>query len=284
MLSLRELTATAMLFFATVAQAQDPDFHIFLCFGQSNMEGFPGIPEEFKGPVDPRFQVLAAVDFPDLDRQQGNWYTAIPPLSRPGAGLSPADFFGRTLVAALPTSHRVGVINVAVGGTKIELFDPETRADYLATAPDWLLNTVKHYENDPYQRLVELGKRAQQDGVIKGILLHQGESNTGDREWPSKVEAIYENLLRDLNLRAEDVPLIAGQVVAADQNGKCASMNAIIDTLPETIPTAHIVSAAGCPADDDDLHFSPEGYRMLGQRYAEAMLPLLAVDRATVTR
>ncbi|EDY81067.1 conserved domain protein [Verrucomicrobiia bacterium DG1235] len=256
-------------------QAQDEDFYVFLCFGQSNMEGYPGIPESEKGPVDPRFQVLAAVDFPEMDRQQGHWYTATPPLSRPPTGLSPADYFGRALVAGLPKDKKVGVINVAVGGTRIELFDEATREAYLADAPDWLHNISAAYDKDPYARLIEMGKLAQKDGVIKGILLHQGESNTGDKEWPAKVKAIYQNILRDLDLDASDVPLLAGEVVAADQNGKCASMNEIIRTLPETIPTAHVVSSEGCPDGPDDLHFSPEGYKMLGTRYADTMLPLL---------
>ena len=34
---------------------KDENFYVFLCFGQSNMEGYPGIPESEKGPIDPRF-------------------------------------------------------------------------------------------------------------------------------------------------------------------------------------------------------------------------------------
>jgi len=53
-------------------------------------------------------------------------------------------------------------------------------------------------------------------------------------------------------------------------------MNKIIDELPKTIPTAHVVSSAGCTAiPPDHLHFDPAGYRELGTRYGEAMLPLL---------
>jgi lysophospholipase L1-like esterase len=120
-----------------------------------------------------------------------------------------------------------------------------------------------------------MGKLAQKDGVIKGILLHQGESNTNDKQWPAKVNVVYQNLLKDLDLKAENVPLIAGEVVNADQGGLCASMNTIIAELPKTIPTAHVVSSAGCTALPDHLHFNPAGYRELGKRYAEAMLPLL---------
>ena len=120
-----------------------------------------------------------------------------------------------------------------------------------------------------------MGKLAQKDGVIRGILLHQGESNTNDKEWPDKVKGVYENLLADLNLKAEEVPLLAGEVVNADQKGVCASMNKIIDELPKTIPTAHVISSSGCAARSDHLHFTPAGYRELGKRYAETMLPLL---------
>ena len=60
--------------------APDENFQVYLCFGQSNMEGFPGIPDSEKAWTDPRFQVLAAVDFPALRREQGHWYTAVPPL------------------------------------------------------------------------------------------------------------------------------------------------------------------------------------------------------------
>lgn len=52
-------------------------------------------------------------------------------------------------------------------------------------------------------------------------------------------------------------------------------MNKIIGDLLKTIPTAHVVSSAGCTARPDRLHFTPAGYRELGKRYAETMLPLI---------
>ena len=257
--------------------------YVFLCFGQSNMEGFPGIAEEDKGPVDERFQMLAALDFPKQGRVKGNWYPALPPLSRPSAGLGPADYFGRTLVSNLPPHIQLGVVNVSIGGCKIEIFQKDTFQAYVAKAPNWMTNTIATYSGNPYQHLVDMAKLAQKDGVIKGILLHQGESNTNDKEWPGKVKAIYENLLADLGLKAEDVPLIAGEVVNPDQNGVCAGMNKIIADLPKTIPTAHVVSSAGCLATRDRLHFSAAGYRELGKRYAEKMLPLLASNGVKAT-
>ena len=272
--SLPRLLLAGMLLLAG-GHAQDRNFYIFLCLGQSNMEGFPGIPEEDRKFADPRFQVLAAVDFPKLDRKQGEWYPAVPPLCRPPTGLCPADYFGRTLIANLPPGIKVGIVNVSVAGAKIEVFDKANFETYAATAPAWKKSIIAAYGGNPYQRLIDLGRLAQKAGVIKGILLHQGESNTNDPEWPAKVKAVYENLLKDLNLRAGEVPLLAGELVNADQQGASAGMNKIIDDLPRTIPTAHVVSSAGCVSRPDHLHFAPEGYRELGRRYAETMLPLL---------
>jgi len=266
----------AVLLLSACAFAQDTNRFVFLCFGQSNMEGFPGIEPQDKGPVDSRFEVLAAVDFPNLGRTNGNWHKAEPPLCRPNCGIGPADYFGRTLVSNLPPSIKIGILNISVAGCKIELFDKTHYESYAATAAPWMKKIIEGYGGNPYARLVELGKVAQKDGVIKGILLHQGESNANDKNWPNKVKEIYDNLLTDLSLKAEDAPLIVGELVDSEQKGACASMNKIIDNLPQTIPTAHVVSSAGCAGRPDHLHFTPAGYRLLGLRYAQTMLPLLA--------
>jgi len=265
----------AGLFLAKInAYSQDPDFYIFLCLGQSNMEG-AAEPEAQDSIDDKRFQVLEAVDCPSLNRIKGNWYPAVPPLCRCRSGLSPADYFGRTMVASLPDSIRIGVINVSVAGCKIELFDRDNFQTYVSTAPDWLKNMVNEYDGNPYARLVEMAKLAQNDGVIKGILFHQGESNTNDTLWPQKVMVIYDNLLSDLSLSQNSVPLLAGEVVHADQGGICASMNTIIATLPQTLPNSFVISSSGCTDKQDNLHFTAEGYREFGKRYAIKMLSLL---------
>lgn len=269
------LLLAAALCCTVIAHAQDPDFHLYLCLGQSNMEGYPGIPEDDRAFNDARFQVLASVDFPELGREQGHWYTAVPPLCRPDSGMSPADGFGRTLIAQLPPEIRVGVVSVAVAGAKLEVFDPARVDAYTAESPDWLKGFIAIYGGNPYQHLIKMARRAQSDGVIRGILLHQGESNAGDETWPAQVKDLYERLLADLDLRAEHVPLLVGELVGADQNGACAGMNEIIATVPDLIPSAHVVSSAGCAALPDVLHFQPAGYLKLGRRYAETLLPLL---------
>lgn len=274
----RLLVLAGLLLLNVSGFSQDTNFRVFLCFGQSNMEGFPSIEEQDKAGVDNRFQVFATVDFPKQGRTKGNWHPAVPPLCRPSAGLCPADYFGRTLVSNLPPHIKVGVVNVSVAGCKIELFEKDTFRTYATNAPKWMTNIIAGYGGNPYQHLVEMAKLAQKDGVIKGILLHQGESNTNDKDWPNKVKGIYDNLLSDLNLKAEEVPLLAGELVGADQKGACASMNKIIGELPKTIPTSHVISSKGCAGRPDRLHFTPAGYRELGKRYAENMLPLLGYE------
>jgi hypothetical protein len=258
----------------------DENFHIYLCFGQSNMEGYNGayvkdeegnpIQTGDRGPVDSRFRVLAAVDMPALEREKGQWYRANPPLCRGDSGLCPADYFGRTMVDNLPTHIKVGIINVSVAGCKIEAFDPVNCEAYFPGTADWLQNIAALYDNNPYNRLVEMAKIAQKNGVIKGILLHQGESNSGESSWPQKVKGVYDNLVRDLGLD-ESTPLLAGQLV----NGGTTGMNGIILNLPQTIPNAYVIRTDGLGRHVDNLHFTPEGYRELGRRYAETMLSLL---------
>jgi lysophospholipase L1-like esterase len=257
------------------AREPDPNFHVYLAFGQSNMEGYPGIEPQDKTGGNKRFQMLAAVDFPSLGRKKGEWYDAVPPLCRTSTGLCPADYFGKTMAARMPKKFTIGVLNVAVSGCRIELFNKDTYQAYAATVPEWMTSIIKEYGGNPYQHLVDMAKLAQKRGVIRGILLHQGESNTNDKDWPNKVAAIYRDLIKDLRLRAEDVPLLAGETVNADQHGATASMNTIIAELPKVVANSYVISSKGCECRSDYLHFTPAGYRELGKRYAKKMLELV---------
>ena len=275
----RIILALGAILCAAHAFAQDPDFHIYLCFGQSNMEGNARIEAQDLENVSDRFKMMAVVDNPQMGRVKGEWYTAVPPLCRPGTGLTPADYFGRTLVETLPENVKVGVINVAIGGCHIETFLPDSIANYVEKrAPGWMKGMLAAYDNDPYARLIEMAKLAQKDGVIKGILVHQGESNTGDPRWPGQLKKVYDNIIRDLDLLGEVVPLLVGEVVNSDRGGVCASHNDVIARVPSVIPQAHVISSSGCTNAFDLLHFDAAGYRELGKRYANKMLQLLGYD------
>lgn len=262
-----------LMLLSLLSYGQDPNFHIYLCFGQSNMEG-QGTIENQDRTVDSRFQVLQAVNCNGAPQEV--WRNATPPLCRCFNGLGPSDYFGRTMVENLPDNITVGVINVSVGGCDIGLFDKYNYADYYTA--DYITTAAMEYGGSPYARLVELAQIAQQDGVIKGILLHQGETNTGQTDWPNKVKDVYDNLCADLGLNATETPLLVGEVVHADQGGICASHNNIIANVPNVIPNSYVISSSGCTDQSDNLHFDAAGYRELGRRYAEQMLQLIDVE------
>ena len=259
--------------------AVDENFYIFLCFGQSNMEGAAKPEAADIASPGPRFLLMPAVDDTERGRKKGEWCEASAPLCRPNTGLTPADWFGRTLVASLPENIRVGVIHVAIGGIKIEGFMPDSIDNYVKKqAPDWMKGILAAYDNNPYRTLVTLARKAQKDGVIKGILMHQGESNTGDPEWARKVQNVYDHLLGDLQLKPEEVPLYAGNIVQADGKGVCIGCKKQIDELPQTIHTSQVISSDGCTNGPDRLHFDAAGYRELGCRYGEAVARQLGFD------
>jgi hypothetical protein len=199
--------------------------------------------------------------------------------------MGPVDWFGRNMVANLPKDVRVGVVNVSVAGAGIELWDKDGWQKYLDTREQWMKNIVKQYNGSPYARLVEMGKIAQKDGVIKGILLHQGESNSTDKEWPNKVKAIYDSLIKDLDLNPKDVPFLAGELKTKEEHGVCFAFNTnILVHLPEVLPNSYIISAAGVKGSPDQFHFSTPGMREFGKRYAQQMLKLQGVEFKEVER
>ena len=155
------ILVSCLLCVSIFAFTQDKNFHIYLCLGQSNMEGNAKVETQDTCNVNERFLVMAAVDCPSLGRIEGEWYKAVPPLVRCYTGLTPADYFGRTLVERLPDNIKVGVINVAVGGCRIELFNEEHCEEYIASQPEWMKNSTKAYDNNPYRRLKELARKAQ---------------------------------------------------------------------------------------------------------------------------
>jgi len=269
----RSLLAAVLLALPLSAMkaAVDPNFYIFLCFGQSNMEGAARPEAQDLVSPGPRFLLMPAVDDPQRGRKMGEWCEAVPPLCRPNTGLTPADWFGRTLVKSLPENIRVGVIHVAIGGIDIKGFLPDSIQSYIKRAPGWMKGMLEAYDNNPYGRLVTLARKAQKDGVIKGILMHQGETNTGDPKWAGMVKQVYDNLCGDLKLKPEEVPLYAGNIVQAGGKGVCIGCKKQIDELPQTLHTAQVISSDDCTNGPDRLHFDAAGYRELGCRYGEAV-------------
>ena len=144
---------------------------------------------------------------------------------------------------------------------------------------DWLHQWIQRQSLSDARRNGEAGTERRGD---QGHSRPSGRVQPQRQQWPNKVKAIYDDLIKDLDLSAEDVPLLAGETVHADQQGVCAGMNKIIAKLPETLSNSHVISSAGCSHNGDRLHFSSAGYREFGKRYAEQMLLLLRQDSASL--
>ena len=263
----------------------DPNFYIYICFGQSNMEGNAQPESIDRTGIDKRFQLLATCNFTNPSRTKGKWYTATPPLVSPNGGLGPSDYFGRMMVECLPENVRVGVIPVAMGGSPIEMFDKDKYKTKIQEkesnggTPWWATLANMHYGGNPYGRIIEMAKEAQKVGVIKGILLHQGCSNNGDSNWPNMVRKIYNDMLTDLGLGTDSVPLFVGETLYQNQGGSCYAHNTQVARVPSVIKNSYVVSSDGCPGNGKDTwHFNAWGYRVLGSRYAAEALYALGVQ------
>lgn len=249
--------------------------HVFLCIGQSNMEGNAAIQTKDKT-VDPRFQsyVCYAGNYAGQKYEVGDLRTAVPPLCRAGqmGGIGVTDYFGRTMVKYLPEDETVRVAVVALGGTAIDGFLPDLKDNYIKGAADWLQGYYKCYNNDPMARLLEVAKIAQKEGTIQGILFHQGETDAYSAEWNKKVKRVYDMIINELGLDETKVPLLAGNVTG---NG-----NQCIKNIPNYIVNSYVIPSDGCPGDaqnNNNIHFNHSGYEKMGERYALKMLDLMGI-------
>jgi hypothetical protein len=258
--------------------AADPNFYVFLAFGQSNMEGVAPAESQDQA-ANSRYKVLSPVtcsgqsDGKSVSRTQGQWSPAVAPIVRCDTHLSILDWFGRTLTDSLPANITIGVVPVAVGGTAITGFIESDAVAYYKSQATWMQQFAANYGGNPYTRLVATAKTAQNTGVIKGIIFHQGETDGSQSGWGDKVKTIYNRLLTDLNLKAAEVPFLAGEVYNNTYTNKA------INALPSLIPTAHAITSQGLTigtyANNQGVHFSAASYRDFGKRYAAQMLKLL---------
>jgi hypothetical protein len=237
---------------------------VFLLIGQSNMAGAPKAEAEDQV-EDPRVRVLAYEDCPNLGRQYNQWYPARPPLHDCHGGVGPGDYFGKALAKAYPEAT-IDLVPLAISGVDIDFFVKgvvSKRRGEFSIPPD-------NHWSGAYEWVLERARLAQRVGTIRGIIFHQGESDTGNASWVGKVKQLVSDLRTDLQLG--EVPFVAGELL---ESGCCGKWhNPLVQQLPQTIGTTRIVSAAGL-AGMDSAHFDLAGQRELGARYGAAMLELL---------
>jgi hypothetical protein len=234
----------------SVLQAGEPytgpkeKLHVYLLIGQSNMAGRAPVGEEESGEIAGAYLLNAA----------GEWETTMNPLNRhssvrKGLGmqkLNPGYSFAR---AMLETTEDIslGLVVNARGGSKIG---------------QWAKGT-KYYDE-----AVRRAREAQATGTLKGILWHQGESDSGSPEgYLEKLAELVKNLRADLG--SPGLPFIAGQIRDS------AAINEQIARLPDSVPGTAFVSSEGLKTMDR-WHFDAESQKVLGERFAAKMQRLHA--------
>ena len=258
------------------AFAQDPNLHIYLAYGQSNMSGQATVTDQDRV-KDDRFLVLRAGNH--SGQKVGEFYPAAPPMGHSQSKVGIVDFFGRKMVKELPDSIKIAVANVAIGGQSIDLFDKEKNTAYVQNAKNkgdtWWIQYLDEYGGDLHKRVVEMGKIAKQKGVIKGFLFHQGEADYQMNDWPQRVKKVYDQFIEELELDPEKTPILIGELAPT---GDLGWRNDAVKQAADLIPNGHLISAQGCPALKEasyTLHFTREGYQTFGERYADKMLEIL---------
>ena len=231
-------------------------FHLFLLVGQSNMAGRGVVTPADKTPL-PRVLMLNQADA---------WVPATDPMhfDKPASvGVGLGRTFGLAVAEANP-GVTIGLIPCAVGGSPIDAWKPGIFYE----------PTNSHPWDDALRR----AKVALQAGTLKGILWHQGESDSTAELAPG-----YEAKLHDLiarlrsELNAPNIPFVAGQLGRFDGSPWDAARVRVDQAqrdLPLKVPHTAFVSSEGLKDKGDKVHFDADSYREFGRRYAEAFLKL----------
>ncbi len=291
MVSVRKLFGLAFIFASAAFAAPNPNFHIYIAYGQSNMAGNGDIvPAEDQEKYSEKFLMLASHSANAKERsgtttqsiKMGEWYPAIPPMFHAFEKLSPADYFGRAMVDSLP-GVTVGIIPVAIGAVSIRAFDKDQYQAYFANDGKDIVNWgwTKDYDNNPPGRILELAKKAKEVGVIKGFIFHQGESDGTDANWRKTVYKTYKDIIDALELDENEVPFVAGELMndPTGNSGKgscCYSKNGGIAELKNNFKKFGLASSKDLQGNGKDpYHFNRESVIELGRRYCSEMLKLI---------
>ena len=258
---IRPLICLLALFVTVFAAAEDAPlpskdkFHLFLLVGQSNMAG-RGVVEAQDVVVNPRVLMLS---------KEGKWVPAVDPMhfDKAAAGVGLGKTFAQIIAEANP-GVTIGLIPCAVGGSPIDTWKPGVF--YPAT------------KSHPWDDMVKRVELALPAGTIKGILWHQGESDSqaGLAEtYAGKLQDLVKRL-REL-VKAPEVPFIAGQMGVFDE-APWSPEKVLVDKahrdLPKEVPHTAFVTAEGLHHKGDNVHFDSAAYRELGKRYAAAFLKM----------
>jgi lysophospholipase L1-like esterase len=243
---------------AIVTPPAKENFHIYVLMGQSNMVGrdTSGLASQVDNP-----RVLSL-------NGDGQWVVARDPIhpqvGRIPGGVGPGISFALEMLKANP-NVTIGLVPCAVGGTSLN---------------HWVKGA------DLYEKAVARANIAAQAGTIKGVLWHQGESDSDSQTYAGRYETRLTRMFKDLraDLDSPNLPIVIGQLgefVSPEKHPYVGTVRAAIDHIPTVVPNVGEASSAGLGDKGDKLHFSAEAQRVMGVRFAQAMQQLLAKNPQT---
>jgi hypothetical protein len=241
--------ATAPDILPEVEGTQPQNLEIYLLIGQSNMAGRANIDEQDK-------DTLANVFlFTGINGKE--WEKAANPLNKYSTvrkdismqKLGPGYTFAKEMAKACK-EKQIGLVVNAKGGTSIEEWKPGSEL---------------------FNEAVKRAKLAMKSGNLKGIVWHQGESNSSKPDlYPAQITELIQSLRTELGI--PDLPFVAGQL--SEDKPARHDFNAMILTLPSIVEFTGVVTTEGT-VTMEGTHFNSASQRLLGERYAAKMLKLI---------
>jgi len=226
---------------------------VFIMAGQSNMAG--------RGIVEPEDTVSDKRIF--SINKDGQIIIAKEPLhfyEPERTGLDCGLSFAKTLIKKIPDSVSLLIIPTAIGGSSIRQW-----------LGDSVFRNVKLFSN--FLSKVEIAK---QNGVIKGILWHQGESDANEKNIPLHKERLH--LLFSKFRTAignKELPVLLGELGSFSENP--VNFNLINKTIHDYVAedkNSAVISTKDLKDKGDHLHFDSKGQRTMGERFAKGYLSM----------
>ncbi len=226
------------------------DLWVFVLAGQSNMAG-RGFVEP--GDTIPNNRILTLNKNNEIVIAKEPLHFYEPTLTGLDCGVS----FARKLLNHLPDSVSILLVPTAVGGSSIE---------------HWLGDSVWR-EVKLLSNFTEKIKVANDVGIIKGILWHQGESNANTKEdierYPKQMADLAEVFRKISN--SPGLPVLVGEIGSFSKQPQLYDQfNKNLLQFVDNDKNSALVRTGDLSHKGDFLHFDSAAQRTLGERFAIA--------------
>ncbi|MFK8185345.1 MAG: sialate O-acetylesterase [Phormidesmis sp.] len=254
----------------TVPSRIQGKLQLYILMGQSNMVGKAPVPED----INPSANIF-------LFGNDYRWKVATEPTDDGTdqidmishdkfAGFGPSFVFAKTLISQ-NSNQFIGLIPCARSGSSIT---------------EWQRNLS---DETLYGSCLKRVRAASVMGTVNGILFFQGEADTIDPQqfpelqpdaeaWAEKFATFAYNFRQDIG--NPDTPLIYAQLGQPEDLEGLPNWSQVQQQQASIqIPSGAMIETSDLPMDG--IHFTVDSYKVIGQRFADAVLQLNANDATT---